>query len=92
MHITSQKALVLRLDEIKAVLTCNITSTSLCHVLDKAMNHKVHSQQLPEQERGKGGGGGFFLTCKNLGRMFTHSFPARAFLFDFFKWRLAHTH
>ena len=34
-----------------------------------------------------GGGGGFYLTCKDFGRMFNHSFPAFApppLLFFFF--------
>ena len=35
-----------------------------------------------------GGGGGFFPTQKNFGRMFDISFPTCAFFF-FFKWRLA---
>ena len=30
-----------------------------------------------------GGAGGFFLTCKDLERMFDHSFPACTFLFVF---------
>ena len=32
---------------------------------------------------GGGGGGGFFLACKDLGRMFDHSFPACIFFFFF---------
>ena len=31
----------------------------------------------------RGGGGGFFLVCKDFGRMFNHSFLARAFSFFF---------
>ena len=33
---------------------------------------------------------GFFLTCKDLGRMFDHSLPTCTFFF--FEWRLAHAH
>ena len=32
------------------------------------------------------GGGGFFLACEDLGRMFDNSFPVCVFFF-FFKWR-----
>ena len=34
-------------------------------------------------------GGGFFVTCEDLGRMVDNSFPAWAFFF--LKWRLART-
>ena len=37
------------------------------------------------------GGSGVFLTCKDFGRMFDHSFPTCAFFF-FFKWRLVRAH
>ena len=38
------------------------------------------------------GGGGFFLACEDLGKMFNNSFPACFFfLFFFLKWRLART-
>ena len=30
---------------------------------------------------GEGGGGGSFLACQDLGKMFDHSFPASAFFF-----------
>ena len=36
-------------------------------------------------------GGGFFFTCKDLGRVFDHAFPTCAFFF-FFKWILARAH
>ena len=46
-----------------------------------------------------GGGGGFLLACEDLGRMFDHSFPDKAFLFVclfvclfVFKWIIARTH
>ena len=38
-----------------------------------------------------GSGDGFFLVCKDFGRMFDHSLPACAF-FLLFKWRLARPH
>ena len=35
----------------------------------------------------------FFLICKDLGRLFNHSFPYCPFFFFFFlKWRFAHAH
>ena len=37
-------------------------------------------------------GGGFLLACDDSGRMFDNSFPACAFFFFFWKWRLARVH
>ena len=47
-------------------------------------NHMRVNIMLSTRHSTSGGGAGFFLACKDFGRMFDHSFPAYAILFSFF--------
>ena len=55
------------------------------------LSAQIHLLKITSLSTGmsSGSGGGFFLMCKDLGRMFDDSFPACAFLNSILKWRLA---
>ena len=51
---------------------------------DSCWTHSLTRTQTLEQWLLNIGGSGFFLTCEDFGRMFTHSFPACVFFIFFF--------
>ena len=78
VNTKAKRSLDLKLSMFVAVYVGCVGESVICVPIDSL--RPVHDG---------GGGGGFLLACEDLGRMFDHSFPARAFLF---KRRLVRAH